>query len=187
MSTQNILNIFNQATEQEKNEGVLWYADAREFCKNAAKEYNISLEVVVAVISALSPRNKWKQNLKDAVTVLEAVRKGLGPDDVKVCTFHSNKRKAFAIVIENNPNLAKATAKTASFFDNIRFDESTAVTIDVHAYRVFTGDYGPAKSINGSQYSEAVKAYCEAAEITGLRAYELQAICWMAFKRIYKK
>jgi hypothetical protein len=178
MSIENILNVYNLATEQEKKAGLAWYKEARAFCKAQAKEYGVSLEVVVAVISALSPRNKWEQNL--------AVRQGKGPNDVKVCTFGKNKQKAFDIVLKHRPSLVKESNKTRSFFDNIRFENSQEVTIDIHAFNIYVGLKIPARSFTDKQYSEMVEAYREAAKHAKIKAYELQAVCWVAWKRLLK-
>lgn len=186
MSTENILAVYQEATEAEKQEGISWYKEARAFCRATAKEYSVSIEVVTAVISALSPRNKWKQNLKDTITVLEAVRKGLNPKDVKTCTFNKNKEKAFAIVREGKPSLVKKSNKTSSFFDNIKFEKSLEVTVDVHAFSVYHGKVVPAQRITDKKYQEVADAYKLVAMELGLKAYEIQAICWLTWLRMRK-
>lgn len=186
MSTENILAVYQEATEAEKQEGISWYKEARAFCRATAKEYSVSIEVVTAVVSALSPRNKWKQNLKDTITVLEAVRKGLNPEDVKTCTFNKNKEKAFAIVREGKPSLVKKSNKTSSFFDNIKYERSESVTIDVHAFSIYHGQVIPARSITDKVYSEISEAYRSVANDLGIKAYELQAITWVTWLRMRK-
>lgn len=186
MSVENILAIYSEATNIEKENGVKWYKEAREFCHNQAKEYGVSLEVVVGVLSALSPRNKWNRNLIDTVAVLEAVRQGKGPESVKVCTFNSNKQKAFDIVTGHAPNLIKKSNKTAAFFDNILFENSEAVTVDVWAFGVYMGIRIPARSFTNKQYKEVADTYIDAAKKVGIKAYELQAVCWGVFQRLSK-
>lgn len=186
-NVQNILSVLSKASAQEVTEGMNWYKDARAFCKKNAKEYNVSTEVVTACLSALSPRNKWKNNLRDCVTVLEAVRSGQNPEDVKVCTFNRNKEKAFAIVREGKPSLVQMSNKTASFFDNIKYASSEAVTVDQWAYSVYHGKQVPAKGLTDKQYNEVVEAYREAAKIAGVKAFELQAITWVTFRTMVKR
>lgn len=185
-NVQNILSVLSKASAQEVTEGMNWYKDARAFCKKNAKEYNVSTEVVIACLSALSPRNKWKNNLRDCVTVLEAVRSGQNPEDVSVCTFNRNKEKAFAIVREGKPSLVQMSNKTASFFDNIKYASSEAVTVDMHAYSIYHGKVTPAKGLNDKEYAEVVEAYQEAAKIVGMKAYEVQAICWIQWRNSIK-
>lgn len=187
MSTENILAIYEQATEAEKAAGIAWYKEARSFCRKQAQEYGVSLEVVVAVISALSPRNKWEQNLKDAVTVLEAVRQGKGPDDVKVSTFGKNKVKAFNIVLNHKPSLVKASSKTAAFFDNIRYENSKEVTVDVHAFGIYMGVKIPVTGLTPKKYAEIAEAYRQVAEQAKLLPYQIQAITWVTWKRLVKE
>jgi len=186
MSVQNIVDITLKATAEEKAEGIAWYKEAREFCKVQAKEYNVSLEVVIAVIAALSPRNKWARNLIDTITVLEAVRQGKGPDDVSCSTFHANKRKAFDIVLNNSVDSVKKSNKTRSFFDNIMFEDSQEVTIDTWAYRIYVNSAKTLKTMTDKQYKTIQEAYKEAASILGMRPYECQAVSWVAFRKLVK-
>jgi hypothetical protein len=186
MSINNILAVYQEATESEVQEGIAWYKDARSFCRTTAKEYGVSLEVVVAVVSALSPRNKWKTNLKDTITVLEAVRNGLGPDDVQVATFHKNKYKAFRIIQESKPSLVKKSNKTSSFFDNIKFENSLVITVDTHAFSVYNGEVTTAKSITNKVYQQISDDYRLVALEVGLKGYQLQACCWVVWQRLRK-
>jgi hypothetical protein len=186
MSTQNILSVFSQASQEEVAAGKNWYKEVRTFCKAQAKEFNVSIEVVMAVLSALSPRNYWHNNVKDTITVLSAVRDGKGPKDVKVSTFPAFKEKAFRIVQESKPNLVKYSNKTNAFFDNIKYASSESVTIDVHAYSVYKGAITIAKQIPDKEYQKAQEAYQKAAKALGIRPYELQAVVWITWKRMHK-
>ena len=85
-----------------------------------AKKYDLDIYKVAQVISALSPRNKWEQNLKDADKVCEAFALGLHPTDIKVCTFHSNKFKAFNI-LASNTQITNNSLKTFNFVNNIAY------------------------------------------------------------------
>jgi len=182
----NILQVFENATPEQIAEGLVWYSDARAFCKKNAKKYNVSIDVVIATLSALSPRNHWSRNLTDTITVLEAVKAGKEPHEVSVGTFHCNKEKAFAIVRNGRPSLVKLSNKTASFFDNIKYASSEAVTIDTHAYSIYHGHIVLAKSIRDKEYNEVADAYREAAKILNLRPYEVQACCWNVWKKTPK-
>ena len=61
----NLDYFFNLATPEQIKEGKRWYKDAHQFCQDVAKEYNVTPLQVASVVSALSPRNRWEQNLKD--------------------------------------------------------------------------------------------------------------------------
>lgn len=189
MSVENILEVYKQATKQEVANGYKWYKNARLFCKDTAKKYSVSVDVVISVIAALSPANKWERNLIDTITVLEACKEGKGPDDVKVSTYGANKRKAFDIVQNQRPRLVKMSNKTAAFFDNIRYEKSEAVTVDRHAWRIFIGTKDTSqlpKSMTDKQYAKIADAYREAAKALDMAPYVLQAVTWVAFKRMLK-
>jgi len=184
MSINNILAVYQQATEAEKQEGIAWYKEARTFCHDTAKEYSVSIEVVIAVVSALSPRNKWKTNLKDTITVLEAVRQGKFPEDVKTSTFHRNKEKAFRIIQESNSSLVEKSNKTAAFFDNIKAENSLMITVDTHANAIYHGEAIHAKRITNKAYQQISDDYRLVALEVGLKGYQLQAVCWVTWQRL---
>jgi len=67
---------FNLATKEEIKEGLQWYKKANDICKDIAENFK-TLEIIGAtVISALSPRNKWEQNIKDAVQSIPSNKRG---------------------------------------------------------------------------------------------------------------
>lgn len=183
----NILSVYNLATEQDIEEGKAWYQEARLFCRGMARKHGVSLDVVIATLSALSPRNKWAQNLKDVDTVLTAHNAGLGPEAVKVGTFGRNKEKAFTIIREGKPALARTSNKTAAFFDNIRNPESHEVTVDIHAFSIFFGFRAEPSTLTDKQYDTIVSAYRLAAKRVGLKPYELQAVTWVVWRRLTTK
>jgi hypothetical protein len=183
----NILSIYNLATEEDIEEGKVWYREARLFSRRMAKEYGVSLDVAIACLSALSPRNKWSNNLKNVEAVLLACQEGRGPETVKVGTFNRNKEKAFRIVLENAPILAKTSNKTAAFFDNIRNPESTDVTVDIHAFSIFFGFRAEPSTLTDKQYNIIASAYQLASKRVGVKPYEVQAICWIVWRRLTAK
>ena len=61
----NLDNYFSLATDKDIDNGIAWYKQAHYICKDLAERYNTKLETVASIISALSPRNKWPQNIKD--------------------------------------------------------------------------------------------------------------------------
>jgi hypothetical protein len=183
----NIRRVLSAATQEEMNQGLAWYRDARIFCRRMAKTYDISLDVAIGVLSALSPRNKWENNLRDAENVMKACKAGLGPSDVTVTTFTFNKEKAFRIIRENAPILSKTSNKTASFFDNIRNPQSNELTVDIHAFSIFMGFRAENGTLTDTHYEAIADAYRRVAKREGYRPYEVQAITWVAWKRLTAK
>ena len=59
--TRNILKVYNQATQSEIDHGMTWYADAKSDAQSMADKYELPLHIVVGVIAALSPTNRWER------------------------------------------------------------------------------------------------------------------------------
>lgn len=171
---------FSLATDSNIDNGIAWYKQAHYICKDLAKQYNTKLETVASIISALSPRNKWDQNIKDTITVLDAIHHDLTPDDVKVCTFHKNKRKAF-LLGQRKAQITEQSLKTFNFVRNIADLDENCITIDVWHLRACFG-----KTIkttpNRIVYNQIKKLTIAKAEAKGLKGFEYQAIIWNSVK-----
>ena len=78
--------------------------------------------------------------------------------------------------------------KIVSFFRNISGDE-TDITIDGHARNIYYNDKQglttPNTNIKKNEYKDIQKAYLRASKKLGIKAYELQAITWVAWRRIH--
>ena len=94
----NILEVYRDANKTQHAEGLLWYSDAQKAAHNIAVKYNIAVYLVVAVIAALSPNNKWSRNVINADMLIGAFLRGDGIDAVKVSTYHKMKAKAWDIL-----------------------------------------------------------------------------------------
>ena len=174
--SKNLDKYFNLATDEQIADGLLWYKEANAFCIETAKRFNVSSSLVASVVSALSPRNKWKTNLKDTISVLEAVSKGLGPNDIKVSTFHTNKFKAFALV-NGQTEITSESRKTYSFVRNVGQLDPDRVTIDVWHLRACFGrtiETGVGKLA----YDQLERLTINKAKKLGLKGFEYQAILW---------
>jgi len=177
----NLDYFFNLATPEEIKQGRQWYKLANDFCKITALEYNVNPLQVASVVSALSPRNKWKQNLIDAKKVFQAIQEGKEAEDIKVCTFHKNKFKAFELA-KGNIFITEDSPKTYNFVRNIAHLDPTAVTVDIWHIRACLKQF---KSISTAQIGKV--AYKQIKDLTikkakklGLTGYEYQAVIWLA-------
>ena len=116
--SKNLDKYFNLATSEEIKKGKTWYKDANDICQDIAIKYHTDTMTAAQVISALSPRNKWDQNISDAYKVFDAIEQGISPEDIKVCTFHTNKFKAFNIAM-SKAKITDKSLKTFNFCRNI--------------------------------------------------------------------
>jgi len=170
---------FNIATDEEIKNGRKWYADANQIIKDIAKQFNTTEIITASVLSALSPRNKWKQNIKDTIKVFQAIKDGNTAEQIKVCTFHTNKFKAFEIA-KGNKTITKDSQKTFAFVNNIAHLDDNFVTIDVwHLRACFNKTMG---SCGKLAYEQIQKLTIKKADKLGLKGYEYQAIIWESIR-----
>jgi len=177
--SKNLDYFFDNASDEDIIYGKEWYKKANDICNQIASEYGTTTFVASQVISALSPRNKWEQNILDAFKVFDAIRAGLSADDIKVCTFHSNKYKAFAIA-NGTLEITPDSRKTYAFCRNIAHLDENYVTVDIWHLRACFN-----KVIKIDSASIGKKAYQQIQDITlqkakalGLTGFEYQAIIW---------
>lgn len=189
--TQNILAIFNLATDEEITNGKLWYSDANKAAQEMADKYELPLHVVVGVIAALSPTNKWERNLVDADNMCSVFVSGGYVEECTVCTYKTMRAKAWSI-LQAMPEDGWAVEailkgpKISDFFWCIMgFD---TCVIDGHAWCIANADRRTMQevpSIGKKLRHELQTAYIHAGHATGFTAYEMQAITWVAWRRIH--
>tara|TARA_R100001509_G_scaffold2170_1_gene1811 strand:+ start:1176 stop:1793 length:618 start_codon:yes stop_codon:yes gene_type:complete len=184
----NITRVYRDADKTQHAEGLLWYSDAQKAAHDIAIKYGIAVYIVVAVIAALSPNNKWSRNVRNADALIGAFIRGDGIDSVKVSTYHAMKRKAWDILVAR-PDYDGAKAmlkgqKITSFFCDIMGEFN--VTIDGHARNIAYGERvgltDDRSNIGVREYRALQAAYEAAAERLGLMPYQLQAITWRVWR-----
>ncbi len=181
--SKNLDKFFNIATDDQVKDGLKWYQEANKIVLNIATEYKIDPYKVASVLSALSPRNKWKQNIADTIKVCKAWTEGKTPEDIKVCTFHTNKFKAFAI-LDDKVKITDKSLKTFNFVRNIAFLDPTAVTVDIWHLRacfdkIIKIDNA---SIGRVAYRQIKNLTLAKAEKLGITGFEFQAIVWTSIR-----
>lgn len=177
----NILWMLDGASSHAIEAGKAWYPIARRWCQVKAREYGVRPIVVAAIISALSPRNKWQRNLYDAEQVLINYAEGYHhPFNIVSCTFRRNVERAWNIVDHDDPSIAMTSPKTRAFVDNIINPLSELVTVDVWAMRIAEGDMSlRAKPLGEKKYQMYASAYVDAAKEVGMKPCDIQAITWV--------
>jgi hypothetical protein len=188
----NILRVYRQATLQEHDRGTKWYADAKAQAQSIANLHDVPLRIVVGVIAALSPNNKWERNVMDASNMIAVFLRGDPVDVCKPCTYSKMRDKAWSVV-EQMPEDDDAVMrilngqKIVSFFCNIMGHDNC--TIDGHAYNIAKGKRvtltDNETGMGKAEYQKMQAAYYRAAKRIGLKVYELQAITWVVWKRIH--
>ena len=184
--------LLDLASAAETAGGMSWYKEANQVALTLADRYEIPEETAAGVIAALSPRNKWDRNLVDAENIIAAYVAGGAEacDDVKVCTFGANKQKAVEILTWNAGEAVAleilSGPKLREFYSCILGRDD--VCIDGHAYSIWFGDrvtLAKVPSIGKKLREEIKKDYLAVAKKNNLKGYEVQAITWVAHRRIH--
>ena len=192
ITTKNIIAIYKLANASEIKHGLTWYVNANTDCMRIANTLELPLHIVIGVVSALSPNNKWERNIVNAEDLCNAFINGQDMDSIKVSTYHKMKEKAWSI-LQSMPSYDETInilngKKIVSFFRNISGDE-TDITIDGHARNIYYNDRQglttPNTNIKKNEYLDIQKAYLRASKKLGVKAYELQAITWVTWRRIH--
>ena len=192
----NIMAIWKLSSPQEKRDGIVWYLDAHKECQQIAIDFDLPVYIVAGVVAALSPNNRWELNVRNARDMVAAYMGGEDIDSFSVCTYSAMKRKAWGI-LEVMPDYDETKVllsgkKITCFFENIMGEDTC--TIDGHARNIAYGErvtLTDAKtSIGKKEYAELQAAYVTAAkklryQNKRVKAYELQAVTWVAWRRIH--
>jgi len=193
--------MYFSSSKVDRVKGKSWYSNAYSIACTLGKKYNCTSNTVSAVISALSPSNKWNRNVEDAEMMLRANAYDLDLTECKPSTYGNQKLKAIAIIEGNvsDDETLKGILngqKTKSFYANISTNGKTDdCTIDGHSYNVWNGTVTNLNDVPGmtpktyrmiqDDYRTAAKIISEIEGET-LKASEIQAITWVAYRRIHK-
>ena len=189
---QNILTIYGKATRQEQRDGLMWYKRAKRDCNAMAKEKNVSLRYAVGVVAATSPNLNWNKNVFTAGQVIDGYNQGIDHEQIDGCmAYKQNRLKGYKVMAAPNRSFAILKIlngpKISAFFDNIMGGDS--VTVDGHARNIAYGERVQLKSdkanISKKEYATIAQAYRDAAAILGIKACDLQAVTWVAWRRIH--
>ena len=198
--TDSILAMFFQSNVLDRQNGMNWYNNAYQVCVTLGDKYGVHSDIVAGVIAALSPNNKWESNIIDAEIMLRAWAADVDYHNVKVATYTGNKFKA-ATILDcelNREQIIKVLRgnKTIAFFLCIASNGvSDTPCIDGHAYNVWNGSVSNLKqvpSMTDKTFRTIQDAYRDAAKIISsvmnapYSAAQVQAITWIAYRRIHK-
>lgn len=191
---ENIIAMRRKAKPEDVAQGIAWYAKAYEECRVMAVKHNIPIHIVIGVVAALSPNNRWEINLANADALITAFINGGNADEVSCSTYHAMKHKAWSILeAMPNPDDTKTILngrKIVCFYENIMGEDTC--TIDGHARNIAYDERhnltDTKTNIGVKEYAMLQEAYRLAAKrcrVNGrrLKAYELQAITWVTWRK----
>lgn len=207
LSHEHILNHWDQATDEEKQQGARWYPDAHHVAKAIAKLHpNITDDHEAAhkgagVLSAYSPQQNWWANMHNAARSFvtgRAVGKGEG---LMVMGSHANAAQKI-LDGEDHQKVLKGpkTQDFAHLIEHAGNDEhgqpSRRVVMDRHALSVAAGrrlnadDAKGFPSGNRHYYEHAAEHFRTAAAVISDREgrhvppHEVQAVTWLTRQRL---
>lgn len=175
----NLVALYNQVPGDVRESGVQWYHEVRGWAHSQSNQFNISPWQVAAITAALSPRMAWEKN-QQAARLVMLVWAG-GGDWKDVMSLPGLKRSLGNawMVLTGQSELALRGPKTLAFADNIAFQESNEITVDVWAARAAKQDWLCKPYDVTKRYDEFAQAYRIGAQAAGLRGYEFQAVLWV--------
>ena len=193
----NICAILDAATAAEWAEGVAWYRKARTVAgivgRAAGYKGKRAYTVGAGVVAALSPSCAWDTNMAAALAVADNGGQRLGTDASRFQNA-ANVAKA-ARIMGGAPVLdVLGGDKVRAFFACIADpSDSHAVCVDRHAAAVAFGRSLSEKEMReavkvtkkgGSNYERIADMYRAAAAARGLSPMDVQAITWVAWRRL---
>lgn len=185
--TDNILRVFDQATDTEYDDGLHWYnaANALAWEIDPARPYNGA-----GVIAALSPRLHWDKNSLYARLAYSLRGYSISEVESYIPALGNSRVKALRMVNgEHVSNVLGKGMKTNAFWHNILNPyTSERVTVDKHAACIAWGEYGKYSDtvVKDKDYRLIESAYVEAAYIADIAPLQMQAICWVAWRNMHR-
>lgn len=206
--TKNILATYHKANPDIIVDGIDWYLQANKSCRIISDLTGLNIRIVVGVVAALSPNNKWSKNVIDAQNLCLSFINGGNIDEVKVSTYGAMKRKALDILELSHEyplfssNRRKGNAlylrviqvlngqKITAFYECIMGEDSCC--IDGHAKNIYYGKRynltDPKTNVTKKEFRVISEAYRAATKVinkmhgTQYKAYHVQAITWSQWR-----
>ena len=175
----NILEVYEQATADERAKGLEWYDNAHLITLGLAAKSGVRHWKVCGIVAALSPQCEWYRNLTLTKRFLLGEREGLHAT--------TQLKKADAIILASSIRevsdivYGKKSYKTEAFYHNL-LGESDWVTVDRHALVIAVR--GEWKHLTRLRYRELTVAYSLLAGELGLEPSQLQATTWLTWRRM---
>lgn len=173
-----IERILASATDDEWTDGRTWYATAGTIAKVVADSLGIPTDHGAGIVAALSPQCSWDENVNRALAFADG-------DDV--AGLADGLRKARRIAAGEHPSAVLGGRKVRSFYANIA-GNTNAVTVDRHAVAIVFDRPLSDREIKVLErpgaYTAIAAAYRTVARRHGIPASTLQAITWLAWRRL---
>jgi hypothetical protein len=196
----NIVNHFNQATEDERTAGENWYSDASHLNKVLAHDAGVHPHVMAGLIANYSPQTHWATNMMTASRVART-KQPLGGKGGGVFAS-ANQAKAAKRLLDGESHQDVLSGHKIKAFAHLvehghqTDPENPKVVVDRHAHSVASGKrltdvaFNVAGLSSKKKYNQLSKVYNDAAahlsEAHGrkIEPHQVQAVTWLVRQRL---
>lgn len=172
----NIIKVYNEATDEEKDYWGSWYNKAQQDVRNLANYFNMNFEVVAAIVATLSPGNKWVDNLLAAQKLINGA--------AVIHAYPANIQKSLKIKETNVPVVSGP--KVSIFYESLINPNkvNNDIVLDGHAINIWLGKKTSLKGvgISKSLREKIIDDYRSAASELGKTPQAVQATTWFIWK-----
>jgi hypothetical protein len=174
----NIIAVYNQATQAEKEYWGKWYHNAKLDVQNLAKDYKQPFELTAAIVATLSPGNRWTTNLVAAERLFQGAERING--------YPRQVLKAKQILSSGDTSLVSGP-KVTVFFKSLLDPKGIEkdMVLDSHAINIWRGHKIRLKYVKSPSVKERqqmIADYQTAAEQLGVPVQAVQAVTWYIWK-----
>lgn len=176
------------------SDGIVWYWRACKWSENVSNNYGVPVEIVVGVLSALSPSVAWGLNKRQAENLISGYLVLSDVKDVVITTYKRQLKKAIRILDLHKTNypesdildiLGRRAYKTKSFYHNILNPlDSISVTVDTHIWNA--AGLVTKTWINRGEYATISNIIIELSVEFGILPCQFQSVVWLAYKELDK-
>ena len=193
----NLKKWYASATAEQKESGLRWYEDAKEFVETNSVIYNIDAYIVATIVSCLSPNNKWETNKANTVATIIYYKNNPNATEAEYlknvpCSTYFNNRKNAWKALKQGKEIQKTAPKTHAFAMNIGLNSGEHITVDKWHLRACqvspkANPQNLQTTCTALQYRNIERITAEIAKEKGLKGYELQAIIWLTIKAKWER
>lgn len=179
----NIIAVWNLATDAQVSAGLTWYAEAHNLALDLASGDAVK---GAGVLAALSPQEEWTRNIVLARRAFSAEGLNGGTLGRSVANAHRILAGEHPLDVLGNGD-PKRALKTRAFYANIADpSDAVTVTIDRHAFDVALNKRADANKRVGltpTRYTAWSDAYRAAADTLGVLPQQVQAVTWETWRQ----
>lgn len=187
---ENILAVWEEATEFDRQNGTDWYANTRKYCTEFAQMLGYDPIHAIGAYAVISPSLSKEVNDRQFIKGMVAHKAGWDLTKIRLGTYGRKNREKFARCLDGDVS-AVGGDKVTRFFKNICGD-TQEVTVDRWAVRVAlrnpTLTDMEAQPANKAEYLAYLNAYITVAALLEEEPHVVQAVTWEAYRnRFYRR